>query len=67
MVAKDDNGKNVAIPGLILDTEDSIRRFSRSVQRQKEARNRSNSFKRSEFKINDYLTILANHNAKIEL
>jgi uncharacterized protein (TIGR00369 family) len=67
MVAKDDTGKNVAIPGLILDTEDSIRRFSRSIQRQKEARDRTNSFKRSEFKIADYLSILENHNAKIEL
>ena len=34
MVAKDENGKNVKIPGLILDTEQSIRRFARSIARQ---------------------------------
>lgn len=67
MVAKDEHGKNVAVPGLILNTEDSIRRFSRSIQQQEEARNRSNSFKRSEFKIQEYLSILENHNAKVEL
>lgn len=67
MVAKNKDGGNVAVPGLILDTEDSIRRFSRSIQHQVEARNRSNSFKRSEFKIQDHLSILEHHNAKVEL
>lgn len=67
MVAKHKDGSNVAVPGLILDTKNSIRRFSRSIQQQEEARNRSNSFKRSEFKIQDHLSILENHNAKVEL
>ncbi len=67
MVAKDEHGNNVAVPGLILNTEDSIRRFSRSIKHQEEARNRSNTFKRSEFKIQDYVSILENHNAKVEL
>jgi uncharacterized protein (TIGR00369 family) len=66
MVAKDDEGNNVLVPGLILDTEDSIRRFSRSIQQQEEARNRSNAFKRSEFEIQDYLHRLTNHNVKVE-
>lgn len=66
MVAKNEQGGNALVPGLILNTEDSIRRFSRSIKQQEEARNRSNAFKRSEFKINDYLSLLEKHNAKIE-
>jgi len=67
MVAKNKDGGNAAVPGLILDTEDSIRRFSRSIKHQEEARNRSNAFKRSEFKIQDYVSFLEQHNAKVEL
>mgnify|MGYP005990334351 CR=1 FL=1 len=66
MVAKDEQGKNALVPGLILNTEDSIRRFSRSIKHQEEARNRSNYFKRSEFKVQDHLAILSKHNAKVE-
>jgi len=67
MVAKDEQGGNALVPGLILNTEDSIRRFSRSIQRQEEARNRSNSFKRSEFNMQDHLPRLINYNAKVVL
>jgi len=31
MVAKDKDGKNAPVPGLILDTEQSVRRFARSM------------------------------------
>ena len=67
MVAKDEQGGNALVPGLILNTEDSIRRFSRSIQRQEEARNRSNSFKRSEFNMQEHLSGLVNHNARVDL
>ncbi len=67
MVAKDDNGKNVPIPGIILNTKDSIRRFSRSITRQEQAKTRSNRFKASEFKISDHLELLKNQNTKIEI
>ncbi len=33
MVAKDENGNNVSVPGIILESENSIRRFSRSIIR----------------------------------
>lgn len=65
MVAKNEDGKNVSVPGIILDTEQSIRRFSRSITRQEQARTRSNSFKASEFKIEDYINVLKEHNAKV--
>ena len=67
MVAKDENGENVKIPGLILNTEQSIRRFARSITRQEQTRKRSNKFKSSKFKKDEYLDLLKNHNAKIVL
>lgn len=68
MVAKDANGKSVPIPGLILDTEESIRRFARSIRRQEQSKIRSNRFKSSEFKVEEYLELIAEkHNAKVEL
>lgn len=67
MVAKDNNGKNVKVPGLILDSEQSVRRFARSIARQQQAKKRSNKFKSSEFKINEHLEIIKIQNAKLEI
>ncbi len=67
MVAKDDNGKNVPVPGIILDSEQSVRRFSRSIVRQQQSRKRSSIFNASEFKIEEYLDALKGQNAKLEL
>lgn len=67
MVAKDENGNNVPVPGLILDNEQSVRRFSRSIARQEQAKHRTTKFKSSEFKVADHLESLKAHNVKIEL
>lgn len=67
MVAKDEKGKNVPVPGLILDTEQSVRRFARSIARQDQARKRSSNFKASEFKIEEHLELIKTQNAKIDL
>lgn len=67
MVAKDDHGKNVPVPGIILDSVNKIRRFARSIARQEQTKNRSSAFKTSEFKAESYLDSLKNQNAKIEL
>jgi len=66
MVAKDENGKNAKIPGLILDTEQSIRRFARSIARQEQAKKRTSRFKSSEFKIDEHIELLKTQNAKLE-
>ncbi|MFD2727316.1 acyl-CoA thioesterase [Hyunsoonleella rubra] len=66
MVAKDDNGKNAKVPGIILDSEQAIRRFARSIVRQEQARHRSTKFKSSEFKIEEHIDTIKQHNAKIE-
>lgn len=67
MVAKDENGKNVKVPGLILDSKQSIRRFARSIARQEQSRKRSNRFKSSEFKMEEHLELIQTQNATIEL
>ncbi|WP_136481872.1 acyl-CoA thioesterase [Cognatitamlana onchidii] len=67
MVAKAENGKNATVPGLILDNEQSIRRFARSIARQEQAKKRSTKFKASEFKMEEHIELIRTQNAKIEL
>ncbi|GGD23784.1 acyl-CoA thioesterase [Hyunsoonleella pacifica] len=67
MVAKDEHGNNVAVPGIILDTEQAVRRFARSIARQQQAKHRSTKFKSSEFKIEEHIESIKQQNAKIEL
>ncbi len=66
MVAKDENGHNISVPGLKLNNKDSIRRFARSIERQKESKQRTNRFKSSEFNLEEYLDLFKNQNAKLE-
>lgn len=67
MVAKDEEGNNVKVPGLILDNIESIRRFTRSINRQEHARERNKKFEPSEFKVEEHLAFIAAHNAKVVL
>lgn len=67
MVAKDDQGNNVPVPGLILDSTEAIRRFVRSIHRKKQSRERNLSFSKENFIVNDYLVELADQNARVEL
>ncbi|MBO3697450.1 acyl-CoA thioesterase [Roseivirga sp. E12] len=65
MVAKDDDGKSVAVPGLILDSEESVRRFMRSITRQAQAKTRSKAFEPNQFVMSDHMELLKNQNAKV--
>lgn len=67
MVAKDENGNNASVPGIILDSENSIRRFSRSIIRKEQSTKRINAFKSSEFQMDEYLELLKSQNALIDL
>jgi len=67
MVAKDNAGKSAPVPGIILNSEESIRRFTRSLIRQKEAKQRRENFKESEFKLDEHIKEIENQNATIEL
>jgi len=67
MVAKDQDGKNKAIPGLLITDKIGVRRFARSKQRKEEAFIRDSQFDAAHFKANEYLEKLAIENVKIAL
>jgi acyl-CoA hydrolase len=67
MVAKDQSGQSVRVPGLTLTTPDEVRRFSRSVLRQEEARLREESFRDPKFDLTEYLHLLEKQNVNVEL
>lgn len=68
MVAKDENGKNVLVPGLILETEESVRRFARSVKRQEQSRMRDKSFDPAVFDVDRHIALIkSKYNAKVML
>lgn len=65
MVAKDENGSSAKVPGLIIDSEELVRRFARSLERQKQSRIRQESFKPSEFQVENYLEEIKKCNVDI--
>jgi len=67
MVAKDEEGNSVAVPGLILKNDDQIRRFAKSIKRKSMKKKRIKEFHETDFSSEKYLHILENHKAKIEL
>lgn len=66
MVAKGKDGNNVAVPGLIIDSVESIRRFSRSIQRMEDGRRRRSDFTDKEFNVKEYIHLLEGRNLKME-
>lgn len=67
MVAKDENGKNVSVPGLVLKDHQGVRRFSRSMRRKEQATKRGSKYRAETFKADDHLENLEGENVKIEL
>jgi len=68
MIAKDEKGKSVPIPGLILDTEAKIRRFLRSIKRQEQVKIRQEEFKKTTFDINEAeLQLLDKYKVQVNL
>ena len=67
MVAKDENGKSVPVPGIILTNIDAVRRFSRSLKRQEQSKNRTSNFHETTFKMEEHLVLLENQNVKLDL
>tara|TARA_R110002072_G_scaffold23949_2_gene81937 strand:+ start:43192 stop:43614 length:423 start_codon:yes stop_codon:yes gene_type:complete len=62
MVAKNEAGESVAVPGLILDSEREIRRFIKSAKRLQLKNKRRKKFSDSKFKVHKYLKELESHN-----
>lgn len=67
MVAKDENGKSVTVPGLLVTDRQGIRRFARSKYRKLEAKERDTKFESYRFNADQYLKELENENCKINL
>ena len=67
MVAKDDNGKSIQVPGLLLESETAVRRFVRSSIRQEETKSRRDRFQPSEFKIEEHTERLKEARVKVDL
>ena len=65
MVAKDENGHNVTVPGLILDSVEDIRRFARSIRRMEQSKKRVKRFTDSEFIVAEHIHLLEGKNARI--
>lgn len=66
MVAKDDKGQSVKVPGLILETDNDIRRFVKAIKRSKMKLKRSKEFHETDFSSREYLHLLEGHNVKLE-
>lgn len=67
MVAKDEAGKSVAVPGLILKHNSEIRRFLKSLKRIETKKLRKGSFNDKDFSHMNHINELQGHKIKIEL
>lgn len=62
MVAKDDAGNNIEVPGLILQSDEEIRRFVRSAREIRTKRDRKEKYHDTNFVAKKYLEELKNYN-----
>jgi uncharacterized protein (TIGR00369 family) len=66
MVAKDDAGNTVDVPGLILESKEDVRRFLRSVERFKKKKERLSSYG-TDFDLDSHLDELEGTNTRLQL
>ena len=67
MVAKDQEGNNTKVPGIVLETREHVRHFARSIRRQEQGRKRSKTFGAGNFVLEDHIELVATKNAKLSL
>ena len=67
MVAKDDNGNSVEVPGLILNDKNEVKRFLKAIKRKKTKLHRIKEFEHADFSHHKYNEELIKHKVKIEL
>jgi acyl-CoA hydrolase len=67
MVAKEDNGQNCEVPGLILEDVNSVRRFVRVIELKQSDNRQENLFGEENFKMENYLVMLEKYNAKLKI
>jgi len=66
MVAKDENGKNVKVPGLIIRNNNELRRFLRSIKRLKSSNERDHEFRLENFNPKLHQNHLDSYNIKMQ-
>ncbi|WP_040253536.1 acyl-CoA thioesterase [Psychroserpens mesophilus] len=67
MVAKDDHGKSVEVPGLIINDKTEIKRFLKALKRKETKASRQTEFNSADFTHTDYLDDLKSYRVRIEL
>lgn len=66
MVAKDKEGESVTVPGLILKSENEIRRFAKSIKRKKMKLKRTKEFHETDFSSDEYHDMLKEYKVQID-
>jgi uncharacterized protein (TIGR00369 family) len=64
MVAKDKDGNSLPVPGLILENDHDVRRFVKSIKRNKIKAKRKTEFNETDFSTKEHIHLLENHNVK---
>jgi uncharacterized protein (TIGR00369 family) len=64
MVAKDKDGNSLPVPGLILENDHDVRRFVKSIKRNKIKAKRKTEFNETDFSTKEYIHLLEDHNVK---
>ncbi|GGG47524.1 acyl-CoA thioesterase [Croceivirga lutea] len=67
MVAKDENGKNKPVPGLLIKNNEGLRRFARSVERKMAVYKRDSKYDGTSRQNEAYLSFLEGENVKLDL
>ncbi len=67
MVAKDDQGNTVGVPGLKLSTPTHIRRFTREIRRKTIKRKGAQEMRNTDFSATEFVEQLADYNVTLEL
>ena len=67
MVAKDDAGKTVEVPGLIINDRTEVIRFLKTIKRRLTKKHRQEEFESASFSLENYLEDLKEYKVKIEL
>lgn len=67
MVAKNDEGKSVEVPGLILTQDIEVKRFLKAIKRSKNKRTRQREFEDENFNSENYLHLLKDHKVEIKM
>ncbi|MBK5191837.1 MAG: acyl-CoA thioesterase [Flavobacteriaceae bacterium] len=66
MIAKDEAGNSIPVPGLILKDDNDIRRFIKGIKRNKIKLKRKKEFQETSFSSEEYLHLLEDFHVKIE-